>query len=172
MQIILTPVPGGGMTLVTLDGDTLTVNGGILDLSDGTLGNMLTVGYEQDGALATRVGDTPHELVVIPRDASNDPPPPRQAEVEPPTEAETLAAMRPEMVAYRWQLMAALGEDGWAKVTAFGADPGTPWPVRAAIASAQVIPRASETVDTLAWVLGMSDEDADRLFAAAMALVA
>ncbi len=172
MQIILVPIPGASNTLVTLDGDTLCVNGEAHDLSGEAADDEMTIPYGLDGALSTMIGDTAHNLHIEPR-----PDDPAKPYVEPdppqvPTEAESLAALRPDMVAYRWQLMAVMGADLWGRVQALGADETLPWVARAAIINAQVIPRVSETVDTIAYFLGLTDEDTDKLFAAAAALVA
>ena len=84
--------------------------------------------------------------------------------------AKMIAADRAEMAAARWQLIVSLGEERWAKVLAFRDSPDTTWAMRQILDEAQYIPRVSQTVDLLAYILGMTDADADALFVNALAL--
>lgn len=82
----------------------------------------------------------------------------------------TLEERRATWVVDRWQIKAVLGEAAWTKVVEFGMAPDAPWGLRVVIEDAQKIPRLSETVELLAWLLGMDAEQVDALFLAAMAL--
>ncbi|WP_235841838.1 hypothetical protein [Cereibacter johrii] len=62
------------------------------------------------------------------------------------------------------QAMIVIGEEKWAEAMAIAEDAAYPWAMRAAIRGATVLVRGSETMDTLAFLLGFSSEETDRLF--------
>ncbi|RHZ90988.1 hypothetical protein D1114_21405 [Cereibacter sphaeroides] len=62
------------------------------------------------------------------------------------------------------QAMIVIGEEKWAEAMAIAEDAAYPWAMRAAIRGATVLVRGSETMDTLAFLLGLSPEETDRLF--------
>ncbi len=62
------------------------------------------------------------------------------------------------------QAMIVLGEEKWARAMAIAEDAAYPWAMRAALRGATVLVRGSETMDTLAFLLGLSPEETDRLF--------
>lgn len=82
----------------------------------------------------------------------------------------TIEERRETWVVDRWQIKAVLGAEAWAKVVEFGNAPDAPWGLRVVIEDAQKIPRLSETVELLAWLLGMSDEEVDVVFKTAIEL--
>ncbi|MGV8987603.1 MAG: hypothetical protein ACOH2H_15130 [Cypionkella sp.] len=84
--------------------------------------------------------------------------------------AEMIASERASMRADRWQLVVALGQDRWATVLAFRDAPESTWAMRQIIDTAVTIPRISETVDLLAYALGMDDAAVDQIFTVAMSL--
>ncbi|MGV8987663.1 MAG: hypothetical protein ACOH2H_15435 [Cypionkella sp.] len=84
--------------------------------------------------------------------------------------AEMIASERASMRADRWQLVVALGQDRWATVLAFRDEPESTWAMRQIIDTAITIPRISETVDLLAYALGMDDAAVDQVFTVAMSL--
>ncbi|MEL5878918.1 hypothetical protein [Cereibacter sphaeroides] len=62
------------------------------------------------------------------------------------------------------QAMIVIGEVKWAEAMAIAEDAAYPWAMRAALRGATVLVRNSETMDTLAFLLGFSPEETDRLF--------
>ncbi|MFQ6755531.1 hypothetical protein V6Z72_14390 [Cereibacter sphaeroides] len=62
------------------------------------------------------------------------------------------------------QAMIVIGEEKWARAMAIAEDASYPWAMRAAIRGATMLVRDSETMDTLAFLLGFSPEETDRLF--------
>ncbi|AZB64564.1 hypothetical protein EBL87_12700 [Cereibacter sphaeroides] len=62
------------------------------------------------------------------------------------------------------QAMIVIGEEKWAEAMAIAEDASYPWAMRAAIRGATMLVRDSETMDTLAFLLGLSPEETDRLF--------
>ncbi|RHZ95260.1 hypothetical protein D1122_14465 [Cereibacter sphaeroides] len=62
------------------------------------------------------------------------------------------------------QAMIVIGEEKWARAMAIAEDAAYPWAMRAALRGATMPVRRSETMDTLAFLLGLSPEETDRLF--------
>ncbi|MEL5879777.1 hypothetical protein [Cereibacter sphaeroides] len=62
------------------------------------------------------------------------------------------------------QAMIVIGEEKWGQAMAIAEDVSYPWAMRAAIRGATMLVRDSETMDTLAFLLGLSPEETDRLF--------
>ncbi|MWP40300.1 hypothetical protein GQY15_22440 [Rhodobacter sphaeroides] len=62
------------------------------------------------------------------------------------------------------QAMIVIGEEKWGQAMAIAEDASYPWAMRAALRGATVLVRDSETTDTLAFLLGLSPEETDRLF--------
>ena len=56
------------------------------------------------------------------------------------------------------------------RIEAFAAGPDAPWGLQTVIADAQIIPRASQTVDLLAFILGVPGDEVDEIFRQAIAL--
>ena len=84
---------------------------------------------------------------------------------------ERLASERDAMRCSPLQGKIVLGEARWAQVEAFVADPETPFAMRIAITSAVVWERKSQSMDELAWMMGLTDEEVDDLFRAARDIV-
>lgn len=87
-------------------------------------------------------------------------------------EAEALAEWRASASCSPLQGQLALGEAQWQRVEAILADPSTPWAMRQAISSAGVWMRKSQHIDTLAWMLGLSEGEVDDLFRLAVTIEA
>jgi len=85
--------------------------------------------------------------------------------------AADLAARREAMVCSRLQGRLVLGPDVVARLDAIAADPAESWGLRETIANATEWHRTSQTMAALAWVLGITDEQMDTLFEAAMQVV-
>ncbi|MGP3699895.1 hypothetical protein [Rhodobacter sp. NSM] len=62
------------------------------------------------------------------------------------------------------QAMIVVGEEKWARAMAIAEDAAYPWAIRAALRGATMLVRDTETMDTLAFLLGFSPEETDRLF--------
>ena len=85
--------------------------------------------------------------------------------------AAALAERRAGMVCSRLQGRLVLGPDVAARLDAIAADPAESWGLRETIANATEWHRTSLTMAALAWVLGITDEQMDALFEAAMQVV-
>jgi electron transfer flavoprotein alpha/beta subunit len=70
----------------------------------------------------------------------------------------------------RLQGRLALGPERCAIIDAIAADPSTPWAMAEAIRSAVTWSRNDQQIDELVWLLGLSDQDVDNLFALATTL--
>lgn len=87
--------------------------------------------------------------------------------------AEALAAERGAMVADKWQLVAALDliDPGlWPLVETYRASPECDRVTARAIDYAITLPRVSETIDMLAYLLGMDAGQVDDLYRLAMTI--
>jgi hypothetical protein len=80
-----------------------------------------------------------------------------------------ITAQRSGMVCSRWQMLVVLGEDNWSKIIAFRDSPQCNWATKMIIDTAETIPRNSEFVDMLAYVLGFTETETDMAFTSAMA---
>ena len=85
--------------------------------------------------------------------------------------AAALAERRAGMVCSRLQGRLVLGPDVVARLDVIAADPAESWGLRETIANATEWHRNSQTMAALAWVLGITDEQMDALFEAAMQVV-
>ena len=85
--------------------------------------------------------------------------------------AAALAERRAGMVCSRLQGRLVLGPDVVARLDAIAADPAESWGLRETIANTTEWHRTSQTMAALAWVLGITDEQMDTLFGAAMQVV-
>lgn len=177
MHIILFPVAGAGVVKVRIEADWLTVDDktyaydalpakGPVRIEDG----VAIIDYGERGGVSTCCLTEAHEVEVIPSDfRAEPPPPPKEADFEVAAQAE-LAALRETWVCDRWQIKTVLGRDRWEAIEAFAAGPDAPWGLQTVIADAQIIPRASQTVDLLAFILGVPDDEVDEIFRQAIAL--
>ena len=68
-----------------------------------------------------------------------------------------------------WQIVAVLGEARWQTIVEWAQ---FDFVTATLVAKATVIPRASETVDVMAYVLGLSPEEVDQVFRVASGLKA
>jgi len=162
MRIILTPVPKSEFKVVRWERGVLKVNG--LETEAGV------IEYDEQLGCSTFSDDRSVKLEVIPSKWVDPTPPP---EIDHEAEAAAqLEAQRESWVADRWQMITVLGPERWAVIESFAAAPDAPWGLKAVIANAVTIPRNSQTVDLLAYILGMSDGDVDALFLTAMPLKA
>ena len=75
---------------------------------------------------------------------------------------------RAEMRATRMQLALALGEVRWQAIMDYAAT--APWNVKTVIENTVDVPRLSDTVELLAWVVNMTPEETDDLFRFAMTI--
>lgn len=62
------------------------------------------------------------------------------------------------------QAMIVVGEPLWTSAMALADDETLPWAMRAAIRGATNLVRHSETMDTIAYILGLSSDEVDELF--------
>ena len=83
--------------------------------------------------------------------------------------AEMITSQRETLSCQRWQMLLVLGEARWAKIEAFRDSPMCNWPMRQVIDNAEYLPRVSQFVDMLAYILGLTEAETDAMFALAMA---
>lgn len=88
----------------------------------------------------------------------------------PLTPEEAIAEERLTMVCSPLQGSLALGETLWDQVELLLNDPETPFAIRRSITSASVWERNSQSMDELAWLMGLSAEQVDDLFRIAMTI--
>jgi len=166
MHISLQPVPGHLTINLRVEADTISINGTVHDVAD--LGDDLMIEYGEEAGVATCLMTQAHTVAVIPSTF-------QPAYIAPviDVEAEAQAALqmlRSGWSVDRWQIKTVLGKDRWDAIKAFGASPDAPWGLQTVIADAVTIPRVSQTVDLLGYILGMTDDDVDGLFMQAMTL--
>jgi hypothetical protein len=77
---------------------------------------------------------------------------------------------RAQMVATRRQIRLALGEAGCNAMDDAANDPALPWSMREQMKSAHEWHRSAPEIDEFAWLMGMTPDDVDALFAVAMTL--
>jgi len=176
MQIEMIPTPGAEMVQLRVEAESLTVNGKTYDLADlPTEGpvrlqdGIALVEYGEDGGVSTCSLTDAHSVMVVQPERAPPPPP----EVDPDElERATLAAQRAAWVAQRWQMIAVLGADRWQAIQDFATGPLSTWAIKAVIDNAVEIPRNSETVELLAYILGLTDDEVDDMFRRAVSLSA
>lgn len=174
MHIVLSPIAGDLVVNARIEAAGLTINNNIYAWDalpkDGPVradGDIVTIDYGEHGGVSTCQLTGAHTVEVIVPDL----PPPPAPKVD--LEAMALAGLetqRQGWVADRWQVKTVLGRGRWLTIEDFGARDEAPWGLKTVIEDAVRIPRVSQTVDLLAHILGMSDEEVDDLFRAAMTL--
>lgn len=85
-----------------------------------------------------------------------------------PTAEELLERERAAMKCSRRQGKLALGEEKWKEVLSIADDPEMPWGLRVAVHDTYEWHRNSEEMSALIWAMGLTPEEADDLFRAAM----
>lgn len=85
-----------------------------------------------------------------------------------PTAEEILERERAAMKCSRRQGKLALGEEKWNEVLSIADDPEMPWGLRVAVHDTYEWHRNSEEMSALIWAMGLTPEEADDLFRAAM----
>lgn len=185
MHVTFQPVAGATIIRARIDETSIVIDGKVIDFetlplsgavrldvteSDppGVIG--VIVEYGEEGGVSTCLTTDLHTVEVIP---STAPPAPQPAPPKEDTEVEALAhllALRESWTCRRWQIITVLGRDLWQAILDFAASDAAPWGLKAVIEAAVDIPRVSQTVDLLAYILGLSDDDVDAYFRAAMEL--
>ena len=165
MHFVLTPVAGDARLMVKLAADSFTVNGEFYDLA--LLPDTGAVRLEA-GRVIIEYGETGGVNWVehVAHHIEWTPPSTAPVGSEPEVDVQgNLEVWRDRAEAYRWQLIAVLGQPAWTAIEAW-AD-GQDFAVQSAIRNTNLIPRRSEVIDTLAWVIGMTDLQVDDLFRSA-----
>ena len=85
--------------------------------------------------------------------------------------ATLLAQERRAMTCSRAQGKTVIGPDIWNQVTALAKDMETPWGLKVVIYDTYVWNRLDPNMDALIWAMGLTPEQADDLFRAAMDLM-
>lgn len=159
MHISLTPAANAPSRQVIYRQGVLIIDGQEMPPGDYALD------YDEAGGCATGSDSPDCTFIVIPSTWVDPTLPP-----EPDPEAEALAALeawRAGTVADAWQLAFVLGEVRWAALEAWA---DGYFNTRILVAKATVIPRASETVALMAWVLDMEPDEVDEVFRVAMGM--
>lgn len=178
MHIKFEPVAGETKITARVEDGGLTINGKLFGYdtvpAEGPVrakGDTITVDYGEQGGVSTCRLTGDHSVEVIAPDLPPVPPPPLEIDKEAVAMAELLA-QREGWVCDRWQIITVLGEKRWQAIVQFGASDDATWGLKTVIDCAVSIPRVSQTVDLLAFILGLGDEEVDDLFRQAMTLVA
>ena len=174
MHIKLIPLPGEGVANVRIEAHGLTVNGKTWSWDalppEGAVraeGGLVTIEYGERGGVGTCQLTPDHTVEIVPPDL----PPPPLPEVDPVALARAeLEVQRAGWVVDRWQIKTVLGRDLWAMIEAFGTGASAPWGLKTVIDDAVTIPRVSQTVDLLAYILGFGEEEVDDIFRRSMTL--
>lgn len=180
MQIVMIPEAGTAPTLLQIEGQEMVLNGTCYDL-DHLPGygpvrleeGVVYLSYARDGALATRQIGEAHDLRIIPvpEDQKCRPDPvPEGGAPGPDTEALALAEARQAMECARWQMIVALGPEGWQSLQDFCAGSQGTWAMQQAVAGFDRVTRCSELADLLAYAVDLDAAAMDDLFRRAMAL--
>jgi hypothetical protein len=74
------------------------------------------------------------------------------------------------MITSRRQVRLALGEAGCNAMDDAANDPALPWAMREQMKSAHEWHRTAPEIDEFAWLMGMTPDDVDAMFAVAMTL--
>lgn len=164
MQIIATPVPGDHVVSIRADENGLTVDGKIYNW-DTLPRDVIVVEYGEYGGVNACSLIKDIFIEVIPSQVVIE-----HSPAEPIDPAEVLTLDRQGWVCDRWQIKTVLGRERWEVIEGFANSPDAPWGLQTVIDDAMRIPRVSQTVDLLAYILGMSDEDVDALFLISMDL--
>lgn len=168
MHVTFIPVAGTLFIAARIEGAGLTINDQVTRWDGFSTDPVIEYG-EQSG-VAVFTNTTAHSYHVVPT-TWVDPTPP--APVDPAALVlALLEAERQSWVCDRWQIKTVLGQVRWQTIVEFGTAEGAPWGLQTVIEDAVIIPRVSQTVDLLAFILGMTEDEVDDLFRTAMALVA
>lgn len=174
MHLRFVPTPGDLEVLAIFQDEGVTINGQFYLWENAP--DVVEYG-EESGANVVCSGHD-HTYSIEPSSWVNPIPPP---EPDPEVVAQAaLDAWRATATAKKWQLRMLLGPTQWALVEELGNDPSAilgyevtqeqAWGLKVLIADIDDVPRLSETVEMLRFVLVMSDEAADDLFRRAAAL--
>lgn len=156
MHITFQPIPGNLIICARLEPDGLHINGKVTPWD----AVPEVIEYGEENGLRELVNLTvDHTYSLIPSSWIDPTPPP-----EPDREAEAQAALeswRSTATADAWQLAFVLGETRWQALEDWA---DGYFNTRILVAKATVIPRASDTVALMAWVLEMTDAEVDEVF--------
>lgn len=168
MRVTFIPVPGTAFIAARIVAAGLTINDKVTPWD--SLKEDPVIEYGEQSGVAVFIDTTDHSYHVVPS-VWVDPNPPKP--VDPAVLAlDQLEAERQGWVCDRWQIKTVLGQARWQMIVGFGTGAGAPWGLQTVIEDAMTIPRASQTVDLLAYILGLSEAEVDDLFRTAMALTA
>lgn len=167
MHLTFAPAPGNLVINARMDPMGLTLNGKLTPWPE--VDEFVFYG-EAGGANVTNL--SPHSYTVIPSSFVRPAPEPLAPSAEELAEiaATELAEWRATAKADDWQIIAVLGAERWAKIVEWAATQNHA--TQTLVARATTIPRASQTVELLAWLLGLGDTEVDDLFRAAMEISA
>ena len=179
MHISFEPVAGETRITARIEDGGLTINGKVFGYdtmpAEGPVrarGDTIAVDYGEHGGVSTCQLTAAHSVEVIHSGLPPPPPPPPPKIDEAAVTLAELLAQREGWVCDRWQIITVLGEKRWQAIVQFGASDDAAWGMKTVIDCAVSIPRVSQSVDLLAFILGLGDEEVDDLFRQAMTLVA
>lgn len=176
MHIVLTPIAGTEALHLRIEAVRLVINDKVYACDDlppaGPIrieSGVAVIEYGDRGGVNTCQLTDLHSVEVIA--ATLPPPPPPPVDIEAEAQA-ALEAQRDGWRVARWQIKTALGRDRWQVIEDFGTAKDAPWGLQTVIEDATDIPRNSQTVELLAYILGMDDTAVDAVFQTAMQLKA
>lgn len=155
MRVTFKPAPGDLAIVALFRSDGLHLNGKVTPWDEAQpvieYGERAGVSVAMDPALG-------HSCEILPSAWVNPNPP----QPDPVAEAAAaLEAWRETASADAWQIAFVLGEEHWQALVTWA---DGYFNTRILVAKATVIPRASDTVELMAWVLNMKDAEVDEVF--------
>lgn len=166
MNITFKPAPGDLEVVALFRADGLHINGVVTPWDSAPE----VVEYGEQAGVSTGVDPSlGHTYTIIPSTWIN----PNSPSPEPQPEPDPMGAVlawRAEAFASAWQIIAVLGNDRWQVIKEWAATQN--FVTQTLIEKAQIIPRDSQMVAVLGWVLGMDDTEVDEVFIAAAGMVA
>lgn len=172
MKILAIPVSGSNVTSIRIDTYKLIINNTVLDLntisSQGSVrleDDIVIIEYAELGGLSvSQIGDM-HDVRVIPPKIKHE-----NIKEENTVVYDPLPDMRANMRVQRWKIIVALGEIQWHKILDFCISEKCNWAMRQTIDTITEIPRISEFVDLLMYILDLNDLEIDDIFKIALSL--
>jgi hypothetical protein len=158
MHITFRPAPGNLAIVALFRADGLHINGKATpwpDVPD-------VIEYGEQAGVSTACDPSLGHTYEIEASTWTDPNPAPPPERDPEAEAQAaLESWRATAAADAWQIAFILGEARWQALEDWA---NGYFNTRILVAKATLIPRASDTVALMAWVLGLTDAEVDAVF--------
>lgn len=164
MNVLFIPAPGNLIIRARLEPRGLIINGQLHSWDTAPA----VVEYGEEGGLRELINLTADHSYSLVLSTWVDPTPPPEPDPEAETQA-ALEAWRNTTVADAWQIIAVLGPARWQTIVDWAK---FDFVTTILVEKATTIPRASQTVDAMAYVLDLSPEETDEVFRVAMSIKA